>query len=81
MSTPEDEVLWSTAGSLPDENQWQEFSLTDVKIYAQGKSRFANLLIATEDNPVRVTGVLDDLEEDQEHLRTAPDTVVSAKDM
>lgn len=68
MSTPEEHVLEARDPTLVDENDWEEFGLTDVKIYAQGKPRFANLLGANEENPVRVSGVLDELEEDQEHL-------------
>jgi hypothetical protein len=68
MSTPEEHVLAARDPTLVDENDWEEFGLTDVKIYTQGKPRFANLLGANEKNPVRVSGVLDELEEDQEHL-------------
>jgi hypothetical protein len=68
MSTPEEHVLAARDPTLVDENDWEEFGLTDVKIYTQGKPRFANLLSANEENPVRVSGVLDELEEDQEHL-------------
>jgi hypothetical protein len=68
MSTPEENVLAARDAFVVDENDWEEFSLTDVKIYAQGKPRFANLLTANGENPVRVSGVLDEVEEDQEHL-------------
>ena len=56
--------------SLTNENDWEEFSLKDVKVQLPGKSRYANLLSATDEFPVTVTGRLDIVEEEQEHLGT-----------
>lgn len=68
MTSREENVLAARDPSVDDENDWQEFSLIEVKVLIPGKSRYANLLTASADNPVRVTGCLDEVEEDQESL-------------
>ncbi|KAJ9257856.1 hypothetical protein DTO212C5_8793 [Paecilomyces variotii] len=68
MTSREENVLAARDPSIDDENDWQEFSLTDVKVLIPGKSRYANLLTASAENPVRVTGSLDEVEEEQESL-------------
>lgn len=73
MTSREEQILKPRDPSLDDdENEWEEFSLTEVKILLPGKSRYANLLATTPENPVRVIGCLDELEEEQAHLGTAP---------
>ncbi|KAF9884596.1 hypothetical protein FE257_001418 [Aspergillus nanangensis] len=73
MTSREDCVLASRDPSLADENDWEEFSLSEVRVLVPGKSRYANLLAASEDNPVQVTGCLDEVEEEQESLILDPD--------
>ncbi|KAA8652570.1 hypothetical protein EYZ11_002388 [Aspergillus tanneri] len=73
MTSREDSVLASRDPSLTDENDWEEFSLTEVRVLVPGKSRYANLLAASEDNPVQVTGTLEEVEEEQERLVLDPD--------
>lgn len=68
MTSREETVLAPTNPSVTDENDWWEFSLTDVKVLKPGKMLYANLLDATEQNPVQVIGCLEPLHEDQEHL-------------
>lgn len=68
MTSREDNVLKPRDPSLTDENDWEEFSLSEVRILLPGKSRYANLLAASSDNPVQVTGCLDEVEEEQESL-------------
>ncbi|KAL4802246.1 hypothetical protein BDV18DRAFT_154315 [Aspergillus unguis] len=68
MTSREDSVLAARDPSLADENDWEEFSLSEVRILVPGKSRYANLLYATPDNPVQVTGCLEEVEEEQESL-------------
>lgn len=68
MTSREEQVLAARDPSVEDENEWEEFSLTDVKILIPGKSRYANLLTASPDNPVRVIGNLDEVEEEQASL-------------
>jgi hypothetical protein len=68
MTSREDSVLAARDPSLTDENDWEEFSLSEVRILVPGKSRYANLLTATPENPVQVTGCLDEVEEEQEKL-------------
>ncbi|OJI96037.1 hypothetical protein ASPVEDRAFT_48312 [Aspergillus versicolor CBS 583.65] len=73
MTSREDSVLAARDPSLVDENAWEEFSLSEVRILVPGKSRYANLLTATPENPVQVTGCLDEVEEEQESLVLDPD--------
>ncbi|OKL61478.1 hypothetical protein UA08_03498 [Talaromyces atroroseus] len=68
MTSREDQVLKPRDPSLEDENEWEEFGLTDVKILIPGKSRYANLLATSPENPVRVIGSLNEVEEEQRHL-------------
>lgn len=68
MTSREDSVLAARDPSLADENDWEEFSLSEVRVLVPGKSRYANLLAASPDNPVQVTGCLDEVEEEQESL-------------
>lgn len=68
MTSREETVLAPTDSSITDENDWWEFGLTDVKVLKPGKMLYANLLDATEQNPVQVIGCLEPLREDQEHL-------------
>lgn len=68
MSVREDTVLRPIDPSITDENDWPDFDLVDVKVLRPGKMLYANLLDATERNPVQVIGCLE-LKEDQHHLR------------
>lgn len=67
MTAREETVLPPIDPSISDENDWWEFSLSDVKVLRPGKHLYASLLDATEDNPVQVIGELE-LSADQEHL-------------
>ncbi|KAL4948784.1 hypothetical protein BDW69DRAFT_87033 [Aspergillus filifer] len=73
MTSREDSVLAARDPALVDENDWEEFSLSEVRILVPGKSRYANLLTATPENPVQVTGCLEEVEEEQESLVQDPD--------
>ncbi|KAJ5782488.1 hypothetical protein N7457_004262 [Penicillium paradoxum] len=68
MTSREETVLAPTDPSITDENDWWEFGLTDVKVLKPGKMLYANLLDATEQNPVQVIGCLEPLREEQQHL-------------
>ncbi|EEH40432.2 hypothetical protein PAAG_02487 [Paracoccidioides lutzii Pb01] len=68
MTTRIENVLAARDSSLKDENDWEEFALTDVKVLVPGKARYANVLTASPENPVRVTGQLEIVEEEQEDL-------------
>lgn len=70
MTARIENVLAPRDPSLTDENDWEEFSLKDVKVQLPGKSRYANLLSASDEFPVTVTGRLDIVEEEQEHFGT-----------
>ncbi|KAJ5832622.1 hypothetical protein N7474_000933 [Penicillium riverlandense] len=73
MTAREDTVLAPTDPSVTDENDWWEFSLTDVKVLRPGKMLYANLLDASDDNPLQVIGCLEQVREDEEHLVLNPD--------
>jgi hypothetical protein len=68
MTSREEAVLLPIDPSITDENDWWEFSLTDVKVMKPGKMLYANLLDASEQNPVQVIGVLEQVPKDQTHL-------------
>lgn len=69
MSTlPEDSVLQVLDPVPEDVNEWPDFALKEVKIFYQGKSRYADLLEAGDDTPLCVVGELMPLEDEQEHL-------------
>ncbi|RMJ22890.1 hypothetical protein PHISP_06232 [Aspergillus sp. HF37] len=68
MTSREDSVLAAREPALDDENDWEEFSLSEARVLVPGKSRYAHLLSASPDNPVQVTGLLDEVEEEQESL-------------
>ena len=72
MTSREENVLKERDPSLDDENEWEEFSLIEARVLIPGKSRYANLLNASPDNPVQVTGCLDEVEEEQESLSSSP---------
>lgn len=68
MTSREETVLAPTDASITDENDWWEFNLTEVKVLKPGKMLYANLLEATEQNPVSVIGSLEELPETHQHL-------------
>ncbi|KAJ5152318.1 hypothetical protein N7492_010613 [Penicillium capsulatum] len=74
MTAREETVLRPTDPAIADENDWPEFSLTDVKVLRPGKKLYANLLEAHDQNPVQVIGCLE-LKKDQEHLALDPDSL------
>ncbi|PYH87414.1 hypothetical protein BO71DRAFT_436741 [Aspergillus ellipticus CBS 707.79] len=73
MTSREDNVLAARDPSLADENDWEEFSLSEVRVLVPGKSRYANLLMASPETPVQVTGCLDEVEDEQERLVLDPE--------
>lgn len=68
MSAREETVLAPIDPSLTDENDWWEFDLSEVKVLRPGKMLYANLLDASDQNPVQVIGCLEQLRKEQEHL-------------
>ncbi|OOQ89385.1 hypothetical protein PEBR_27722 [Penicillium brasilianum] len=73
MSAREDTVLRPIDPSITDENDWPDFDLVDVKVLRPGKMLYANLLDATEQNPVQVIGCLK-LRGDQNNLLLDPES-------
>ena len=68
MAAREENVLVTKDPSVQDEDDWEEFSLVDVKAHLPGKPRYANILTASESNPVNVSGYLEEVDDDQESL-------------
>ena len=64
----EDRVLQPLDPVPDDVNDWPDFSLREVKIFYQGKGRYADLLEASDATPVCVLGELVPLEDEQQHL-------------
>lgn len=67
MTAREETVLPPIDPSITDENDWWEFTLTDVKVLKPGKMLYANVLEASDENPVQVIGCLE-LKKNQERL-------------
>lgn len=72
---PEERVLKSLSPVPIDVNEWPDFALREVKIFHQGKGRYADLLEASDETPLCVLGELMPLEDEQEHLALLEDPV------
>lgn len=68
MTAREETVLAPLDLSITDENEWWEFTLSDVKVMKPGKMLYANLLDASDQNPLQVIGTLEHVSENAEHL-------------
>lgn len=69
---PEERVLRPLDPVPDDVNEWPDFALREVKIFYQGKGRYADLLEASENLPLCVLGELMPLEEEHEHRGMFP---------
>lgn len=70
---PEERVLKALDPIPEDVNEWPDFALREVKIFYQGKGRYADLLDAAEEVPLCVLGELMPLEDEHEHLALLDD--------
>ncbi|KAK2767007.1 hypothetical protein FQN54_006324 [Arachnomyces sp. PD_36] len=68
MASQEENVLVISDLTVEDENDWEEFSLVDVKANLPGKPWLANVLTASENNPLEVSGRLEEVEDSQRRL-------------
>lgn len=74
MTTHPEERVLRPLDPVPDDvNDWPDFALREVKIFYQGKGRYADLLEAAEDMPLCVLGELMPLEDEQEHFALLED--------
>lgn len=74
MTTYPEERVLKTLDPVPEDvNEWPDFALREVKIFYQGKGRYADLLDAAEDVPLCVLGELMPLEDEHEHLALIDD--------
>ena len=65
---PEERVLKPLDPVPEDVNDWPDFALREVKIFYQGKGRYADLLEASDESPLCVLGELMPLDDELEHL-------------
>ena len=65
---PEDRVLRPLDPVPEDVNDWPDFGLREVKIFYQGKARYADLLEASDETSLCVLGELMPLDDELEHL-------------
>ena len=69
MTTYPEERVLKTLEPVPDDvNEWPDFALREVKIFYQGKGRYADLLEASDETPLCVLGELMPLDDELEHL-------------
>ncbi|KAK5947658.1 hypothetical protein PMZ80_001812 [Knufia obscura] len=74
MTTYPEERVLKPLDPVPDDvNDWPDFALREVKIFYQGKGRYADLLEAAEDVPLCVLGELMPLEDEHEHFALLED--------
>lgn len=74
MTTYSEERVLKPLDPIPDDvNDWPDFALREVKIFHQGKGRYADLLEAADDVPLCVLGELMPLEDELEHLALIED--------
>lgn len=69
---PEERVLKPLDPVPEDVNDWPDFALREVKIFHQGKGRYADLLEASDEDPLCVLGELMPLDDELEHLGKRP---------
>jgi hypothetical protein len=65
---PEERVLRPLDPVPDDVNDWPDLALREVKIFYQGKGRYADLLEASDETPLCVLGELMPLDDELEHL-------------
>ena len=68
MAVPEKTVLKPKDPILVNSDEWATFSIRKVKVVSQDNGELASLLSAHKDHPVKVTGQLQEIEEDYQHL-------------
>lgn len=69
MTTHAEERVLKPLEPVPEDvNEWPDFALREVKIFYQGKGRYADLLEASPEVPLCVLGELMPLDDEQEHL-------------
>ncbi|KAI9816846.1 MAG: hypothetical protein M1827_001491 [Pycnora praestabilis] len=68
MKMREEDVLSARDPSITDDNLWEEYRLSDVKVYANSVNQLKSLLIADNETPLTVSGILTDVEDLQEQL-------------
>jgi len=74
MTTYPEERVLKPLDPVPDDvNDWPDFALREVKIFYQGKGRYADLLEAAEGVPLCVLGELMPLEDELEHYAVLDD--------
>ncbi len=71
MTTYPEERVLRPLDPIPDDvNDWPDFALREVKVFYQGKGRYADLLEASDAIPLCVLGELMPLDDELEHRGT-----------
>ena len=70
MAVSEETVLEPKSGSLVNTDDWASFSIAKVSVVSKENGQLISLLSANKDNPVKVTGRLQEVEEKHQHLGT-----------
>lgn len=69
MTTYSEERVFKPLDPVPDDvNDWPDIALREVKIFYQGKGRYAHLLEASDQTPLCVLGEIMPLDDELEHL-------------
>lgn len=63
MSVPEGDVLRPRDPKVLRSDDWPEFSIAKVNVVSQSTGKPVSLLSAHKDNPVKVTGRLEEVED------------------
>lgn len=67
---PEDKILHPKDANLASTDDWPTFTISHVKVISQHNKELVSLLSANKENPVKVIGWLEEVEDDQLSLGT-----------
>ena len=65
---PEHKILKPRDPSIEDENEWEQFQLSNVEVRNSTTNELSNLLLADAHNPLCVTGRLENVEPEQAQI-------------
>ena len=68
MFMKEDHVLEPRGSSLSNPDNWPTFNLERISVWSQKTGKKTSLLAAHPENPVRVTGTLEAIDDELLHL-------------
>ena len=65
---PESTILTPRDPKLEDDNDWEQFQLTNVEVRNTTTNELSSVLLADANNPLYITGRLKNVEPEQAHL-------------